>query len=79
MRWVRKRSPLIQRFWMPGGIQSFGIGVTAYGVLSRGLLSGSKPAARGDFRAWLPRFSGDNLAQNQRLIDALKKIGRAHV
>jgi aryl-alcohol dehydrogenase-like predicted oxidoreductase len=50
-----------------------GIGVTAYGVLSRGLLSGSKPASQGDFRAYLPRFTGENRERNQRLIETLKK------
>jgi aryl-alcohol dehydrogenase-like predicted oxidoreductase len=51
-----------------------GIGVTAYGVLSRGLLSGSTPAGQGDFRKFLPRFTGDNLARNQQLVDELKRI-----
>jgi len=55
-------------------LEELGIGVTAYGVLSRGLLSGSSPAGQGDFRAYLPRFSGENLAQNQRLVDELKQI-----
>lgn len=59
-------------------LDELGIGVTAYGVLSRGLLSGSKPAAQGDFRAHLPRFSGENLAQNQKLIDELERIAKAH-
>jgi aryl-alcohol dehydrogenase-like predicted oxidoreductase len=45
-------------------LEELGVGVTAYGVLSRGLLSGSKPGGRGDFRAHLPRFSGKNAAQN---------------
>jgi aryl-alcohol dehydrogenase-like predicted oxidoreductase len=45
-------------------LEELGIGVTAYGVLSRGLLSGSKPGGRGDFRTHLPRFSGKNAAQN---------------
>jgi aryl-alcohol dehydrogenase-like predicted oxidoreductase len=54
-----------------------GIGVTAYGVLSRGLLSGSRPAAQGDFRAYLPRFSGDNRNRNQPLIDALQSLAAA--
>jgi aryl-alcohol dehydrogenase-like predicted oxidoreductase len=48
--------------------------VTAYGVLSRGLLSGSKPASRGDFRAFLPRFSGENRKRNQTLTEALQKL-----
>ena len=38
-------------------LAELGIGVTAYGVLSRGLLSGSKPTLQGDFRAHLPRFT----------------------
>ncbi len=52
-------------------LRDAGIGVTAYGVLSRGLLSGSKPAGQGDFRAHLPRFTGENLEQNQKLTEAL--------
>jgi aryl-alcohol dehydrogenase-like predicted oxidoreductase len=55
-------------------LAALGTGVTAYGVLSRGLLSGSKPATQGDFRAHLPRFSGENREHNQRLIDALQKL-----
>jgi aryl-alcohol dehydrogenase-like predicted oxidoreductase len=55
-------------------LSELGIGVTAYGVLSRGLLSGSVPAPEGDFRARLPRFSGENLAQNRRLIDTLTQL-----
>jgi aryl-alcohol dehydrogenase-like predicted oxidoreductase len=52
-------------------LEELGIGVTAYGVLSRGLLSRSKTGTPGDYRAHLPRFTGENLARNQRLIDAL--------
>ena len=48
--------------------------MTAYGVLSRGLLSGSKPNAPGDFRAYLPRFTGENLEQNQRLVGTLRQL-----
>ena len=55
-------------------LRELGIGVTAYGVLSRGLLSGSTPKAGRDFRAYLPRFSADNRAQNQRLIDTLRAL-----
>jgi aryl-alcohol dehydrogenase-like predicted oxidoreductase len=55
-------------------LEELGIGVTAYGVLSRGLLSGSAPLGQGDFRAHLPRFSGENLAQNQRLVEELKQL-----
>jgi diketogulonate reductase-like aldo/keto reductase len=55
-------------------LEELGIGVTVYGVLSRGLLSGSRPAAKGDFRAHLPRFTGENLTQNQRLVEVLKNM-----
>jgi aryl-alcohol dehydrogenase-like predicted oxidoreductase len=55
-------------------LQELGIGATAYGALSRGLLSGSQPAAAGDFRANLPRFTGDNLERNRQLVERLKEI-----
>lgn len=55
-------------------LEELGVAVTAYGVLSRGLLSGSRLAAQGDYRAHMPRFSGDNLAQNQKLTARLKEI-----
>jgi len=55
-------------------LSELGIGMTAYGVLSRGLLSGSKPNARGDLRAHLPRFTGENFEQNQRLVDTLRQL-----
>jgi aryl-alcohol dehydrogenase-like predicted oxidoreductase len=54
-----------------------GIGVTAYGVLSRGLLTGAKPTGPGDFRAHLPRFTGDNRERNQRLVAALEQLAAA--
>jgi aryl-alcohol dehydrogenase-like predicted oxidoreductase len=57
-------------------LNELGIAVTAYGILSRGLLTGSKPGAR-DFRASLPRFSADNLAKNQSLVDALAQLAKA--
>lgn len=59
------------------GLREMGVGVTAYGVLSRGLLSGSVPQAKGDFRAYLPRFTGDNLTKNQMLTSALKELASA--
>jgi aryl-alcohol dehydrogenase-like predicted oxidoreductase len=52
-------------------LSELGIGVTAYGVLSRGLLSASAPSGRSDLRSHMPRFSADNRAKNQKLIDAL--------
>ncbi|WP_280242850.1 aldo/keto reductase [Nocardia abscessus] len=63
--------------------RELGIGVTAYGVLSRGLLSGAiRPGttfAADDFRAHSPRFQGANLDRNLELIRALDEIaGRKH-
>ncbi|MBM9509708.1 aldo/keto reductase [Actinacidiphila acididurans] len=58
--------------------RELGIGVTAYGVLSRGLLSGhwSKERATeaGDFRSRSPRFSGENLDRNLGLVEAVRKV-----
>jgi aryl-alcohol dehydrogenase-like predicted oxidoreductase len=55
-------------------LAELGIGITAYGVLSRGLLSGSQPATQGDLRARLPRFAGANRERNQTVIEALKRL-----
>jgi aryl-alcohol dehydrogenase-like predicted oxidoreductase len=55
-------------------LSELGIGVTAYGVLSRGLLSGSTPKSPADLRAYLPRFTGENRQRNQVLIDALRTM-----
>jgi aryl-alcohol dehydrogenase-like predicted oxidoreductase len=55
--------------------RELGIGVTAYGVLGRGLLAGSKGSGEGDFRStFYPRFQGENLKHNERLADALAKV-----
>jgi aryl-alcohol dehydrogenase-like predicted oxidoreductase len=51
-------------------LSELGIGATLYGVLSRGLLSGSKPGPR-DFRSYLPRFTGDHKAKNEGAASAL--------
>ena len=58
-------------------LRELGIGVTAYGVLSRGLLSGRwKPGAEspGDFRAISPRFRSGNVEANLALADALRHV-----
>ncbi len=55
-------------------LEELGIAVTAYGVLSRGLLSGSPVTGAGDFRAYLPRFKGDNLDNNRQIVARLKEI-----
>ena len=60
--------------------RELGIGITAYGVLSRGLLSGHwRPdkAAAGDTRGFMPRFQGENIAANLALVDALRGIASA--
>ena len=58
--------------------RELGIGITAYGVLSRGLLSGRLPPAgnKGDLRiVRMPRFQQGNVEQNLRLVEALRQIG----
>ena len=57
-------------------LAELGIGVTAYGVLSRGLLSGSRPSSPSDLRARLPRFTSENRDRNERLIEALQNVAR---
>ncbi|MFF3558707.1 aldo/keto reductase [Streptomyces sp. NPDC002574] len=58
--------------------RELGIGITAYGVLSRGLISGhftrDRQLAANDFRSMSPRFQGENLEHNLALVDALRKI-----
>jgi aryl-alcohol dehydrogenase-like predicted oxidoreductase len=57
--------------------RELGIGITAYGVLSRGLISGHwSKARRGehDFRAASPRFQGENLDVNLALVEKLRGI-----
>ena len=55
-------------------VRELGLSVTAYGVLSRGLLSGSRVTGPRDFRAHLPRFTGENMEKNQKLVDTLREI-----
>jgi pyridoxine 4-dehydrogenase len=61
--------------------RDLGIGVTAYGVLSRGLISGhwsrDRALPANDFRRHSPRFSGGNLAHNLSLVDALREVAEA--
>jgi aryl-alcohol dehydrogenase-like predicted oxidoreductase len=58
--------------------RELGIAVTAYGVLSRGLISGhftpDRRLAPNDFRAVSPRFQGENLQHNLGLVEALRAI-----
>ncbi|OLT12437.1 aldo/keto reductase [Pseudonocardia sp. CNS-139] len=61
--------------------RELGVGITAYGVLSRGLLSGAWSSGRtvspGDFRGYAPRFQGQHLAHNLALVEALRPIAQA--
>jgi aryl-alcohol dehydrogenase-like predicted oxidoreductase len=57
-----------------------GVGVTAYGVLSRGLLSGhwsrDRETGATDFRSHAPRFSGENLGRNLELVEGIRAIAK---
>jgi aryl-alcohol dehydrogenase-like predicted oxidoreductase len=61
--------------------RELGIGITAYGVLSRGLLSGHwapRPdGTAGDFRAHSPRFAAGNVERNLALVEALQAVADA--
>jgi aryl-alcohol dehydrogenase-like predicted oxidoreductase len=58
--------------------RELGIGVTAYGVLSRGLISGhwsrERELGQSDFRALSPRFQGENLEHNLAIVDRLDEV-----
>ncbi|HEX4710993.1 aldo/keto reductase [Phenylobacterium sp.] len=62
-----------------GVTRELGIGITAYGVLSRGLIGGhlQTVAAPGDWRGHSPRFQGENLQRNLALAEALRTAGQA--
>ncbi|MFD3994325.1 aldo/keto reductase [Streptomyces sp. NPDC058583] len=61
--------------------QELGIGITAYGVLSRGLISGhftrDRELTANDFRGMSPRFQGDNLQRNLDLVERLRALAGA--
>jgi len=54
--------------------RELGIGVSAYSVLGRGLITGSRPQSAADFRAHGPRFQGENLSHNEALVGQLSAI-----
>jgi aryl-alcohol dehydrogenase-like predicted oxidoreductase len=64
----------IERHILPA-VRELGIGITAYGVLSRGLISGhysrDRAASPGDWRANYPRFTGENLDNNLEVAQRL--------
>ncbi len=53
-------------------LRELGIGATLFGVLARGLLSGSTPTGPKDVRAHLPRFSGESGKENAVLVEKLR-------
>ncbi len=59
-------------------LRELGVGLTAYGVLSRGLISGhwssDRSGAAGDFRSHIPRFSAENLDRNLTLVERLREV-----
>jgi len=55
-------------------LKELGVGVTAYGVLSRGLLSGSASTGPRDIRNRFPRFAPENLAKNRSLTAAFQQL-----
>lgn len=55
-------------------LKELGISATLYGVLSRGLLSGSKPTGPGDMRGHLPRFATDHADRNGAVVEAVRKF-----
>jgi aryl-alcohol dehydrogenase-like predicted oxidoreductase len=61
--------------------RELGIDITAYGVLSRGLISGhwstAASAAAKDFRAFSPRFQGENLQTNLALVEKLRGVAQS--
>jgi aryl-alcohol dehydrogenase-like predicted oxidoreductase len=60
--------------------RDLGIAITAYGVLSRGLISGHWDrgrAGKGDFRAYSPRFQGENVDKNLALVEALREVANS--
>jgi aryl-alcohol dehydrogenase-like predicted oxidoreductase len=60
--------------------RELGIGITAYGVLARGLISGHWSKQRSpdprDFRTHSPRFQGDNLEHNLALVEVLRELAQ---
>jgi aryl-alcohol dehydrogenase-like predicted oxidoreductase len=62
-------------------LRELGVGLTAYGVLSRGLISGhwsaDRAAGPGDGRGHSPRFSSENVDHNLALVEALRRVAEA--
>jgi aryl-alcohol dehydrogenase-like predicted oxidoreductase len=61
-----------------GTARQLGIGIVAYSPLGRGFLTGAITSPddfpEGDFRANLPRFTGENFARNMALVDEVTRL-----
>jgi aryl-alcohol dehydrogenase-like predicted oxidoreductase len=62
--------------------RELGIGFVAYSPLGRGLLTGQYRSTgdlpEGDWRRSVPRFQGENLDSNSRIVERLTEIAQAH-
>jgi aryl-alcohol dehydrogenase-like predicted oxidoreductase len=58
-------------------LRALGVGVTAYGVLSRGLISTQTVEGKTKEHPFFPRFSGENLKRNTALVQKLAEIAKA--
>lgn len=60
--------------------RELGVGITAYGVLARGLISGhwrADASHAGDMRTRTPRFQEGNIEANLTLVEALRSLAEA--
>src|SRR3954454_7605668 len=59
-------------------VRELGIGFVAYSPLGRGFLAGGlRPAAalaENDFRRFSPRYQGENLARNARIVERVEEL-----
>jgi aryl-alcohol dehydrogenase-like predicted oxidoreductase len=58
-------------------LAQLGISATLYGIFSRGLLTGSTALGKGDFRAYLPRFTGDSKQKNEAVVARVLAFAQA--
>src|SRR5579883_847989 len=58
-------------------LRELGVGLVAYGALSRGLFAGNIQSTPADLRRNFPRFQGENLAANLALLETLKRLAAA--
>ena len=68
---------MIEKKILPG-LRELGVGVTAYGVLSRGLISAATVDGKTKERPFFPRFTGENLTKNTELVRTLDNIAKGH-